>query len=408
MGGGSPNNTSHRVARVIARMNVGGPAKQIVGLHGPQGLDPNTFHQLLVTGRVGPGEVDELLLRDHVCEVLRLGNLGARATPPQDVFAAVALRRSLADFRPAIVHTHTAKAGMLGRLAAWSLRPRPITVHSFHGHLLTGYFSPPVRSALVAWERAAALATDHLIAVGRRVRDDLLAAGIGRPDQFTVVSPGIELPPLPPRSAALHQLGVADRPGLVISFAGRLVQVKRPDRLLQAFASFRRDHAATLLIAGTGPLESQIRVQALQLGIGGDVVFLGTVKQIEWLWAASDVAVLSSDNEGMPVALIEAALAGLPAVTTDAGSSAEVVEAGQTGIVTERSAESLAAALSLLAANPDRRRSMGERARLRARELYSLQRLVGDVSGLYLNILSERARPQLRRRRSVTTRHPPR
>ncbi len=180
-----------RVLRVIARMNVGGPALQVTAL--ADGLDPERFEQRLLVGNVGEGEADYLDLRAPHVEATRVRGLGRSPDPTGDARALAALVREMREFRPHIVHTHTAKAGVLGRSAAVLARV-PIRVHTFHGHLLHGYFSPRVTSAVTAVERAFADMTTRLVAVGRQVRDELLAAGIGRPDQYVVVPPGVALP----------------------------------------------------------------------------------------------------------------------------------------------------------------------------------------------------------------------
>jgi glycosyltransferase involved in cell wall biosynthesis len=280
-------------------------------------------------------------------------------------FLVAELRR----IRPEIVHTHTAKAGVLGRAAARAARV-PALVHTFHGHLLHGYFSPHVTRSVVLAERALARRTDRLVAVGERVRDDLLAAGVGRESQYVVIPPGVQVRTPPSRAQARAALGLP--PGPVAAMTGRLTAVKRPDRML-AVAALLPD--VTFLVAGDGPLLAATRSRAPR-----NVRFLGWRSDVETVHAAADVALLTSDNEGMPVSLIEAALCGTPAVSTDVGSAREVV----IGEVTAPDVHLLAAAIRRVLEQPE----LGEKARRHARQHFSVQAMVAAHARLYADLTS--------------------
>lgn len=345
-----------RVVHVIARMNVGGPAAIIVELlnHLPD--------QALLTGDVEQGEADHLALRSPGTPFTRVPGLGRSPRAGDDVRALVWLTRELRRRRPDVVHTHTAKAGALGRVAARAARV-PYVVHTFHGHLLHGYFSPAVTRAVVTTERALARTTDRIVAVGDRVRDDLLAARIGRPRQYSVIPPGIAIRTPPAREDAKAALGVS---GPVVSNVGRLIAVKRPDRLLQV-AALLPD--VTFLVAGEGPLLEQARRDATP-----NVRFLGWRGDVEMVHAAADVALLTSDNEGMPVSLVEAALCGTPAVSTDVGSAREVV----TGEVVGTDPGELAAAVRRVLAQ-----DLGPQARRTAEQRFGVAGMVEAHRALY-------------------------
>jgi len=222
--------------------------------------------------------------------------------------------------------------------------------------------------------------TARVVAVGDRVRDDLLAAGVGRPDQWGVMPPGLDLPEAPTRAEARARLGVADAP--TVAFVGRLVPIKRPDRFATVARTLAaRDGNVRFLVAGSGTEEPSLRVA---LGPLGDrVSFLGWRADIETVHSAADVVMVTSDNEGMPVALIEAAMCGTPGVTTDVGSAGEVVVHGETGFVTAPTAEALAEAAAALLGDRELRRRMGDAARERARGRYSAAALVSSVADLY-------------------------
>ncbi|MHB8670387.1 MAG: glycosyltransferase [Acidimicrobiales bacterium] len=375
------------MARVIARMNVGGPARQVVGL--TRGLDPGRFEQRLFIGRVGPEEADYLELRAPDVAFVRVRGLGRSPQALDDVRALGGLIAELRRFRPHILHTHTAKAGALGRVAARAARV-PGVVHTFHGHLLRGYFSPSVTRAVVLAERALATSSTRLVAVGRQVRDDLLAAGIGSPGNFVVVAPGLDLPTPPSRPEARHRLRL---PGdaRVVAFVARLTAVKRPDRFAEVALEIAKDPNLAdviFVVAGEGPSLPELRSRLAPLG--DRVRFLGWRADVETVYAAADVVVLTSDNEGMPVSLIEAALAGCPAVTTDVGSAAEVVCDGVTGVVCPPRVGDLVAGVTGLLGDASLMLRMGAAARDRAGQEFSTARLVADTERLYEDIAIEK------------------
>lgn len=367
-----------RVLRIIARMNVGGPALQVTAL--TRGLSPPRFETRLLVGSVGPGEADYLQLRAPGLPVRAVRGLGRTVSPAEDVVALRQIIREIRAFRPHIVHTHTAKAGVLGRTAA-QLCSVPATVHTFHGHLLHGYFSPGVRRTVVQTERSLARRTSRLVAVGARVRDDLLAAGIGTAAQFSVVPPGVELPAPYPKLEARRLLGLPPH-GLVVCFVARLTEVKRPDRFAEvALELARRVPGVVFAVCGDGKLLADLRQRLAPLG--DQVHFLGWRPDVENVYAASDVIVLTSDNEGMPVSLIEAATIGTPAVTTDVGSTREVVVDGHTGFVTSLNVPDITSAVERLLGDPSIRHKMSKAALEHAGMHFSAGRLVRDTADIY-------------------------
>lgn len=370
-----------RILRVIGRLNVGGPAAQIDVL--ASGLDPEQISHRILAGMVEEGEADHLELRGSAAEVRRLPTAGRQVEPVADARAVAQLRQEIRAYKPHILHTHTAKAGVLGRAAALSLprRERPRLVHTFHGHLLSGYFGPLATAAVRAVERSLASRTDRLVAVGARVRDELLAAGIGDASRYVVVAPAVRIPAPPASAEARRRLDVPpDAP--VVAFVGRLTAVKRPDRFARVVAVLREQFPGLVaLVAGDGPAAPDLDVP------GADIRHLGWRPDVETVLAAADVVLLTSDNEGMPVSLIEAALCGRPAVTTDVGSASEVVLHGRTGLVASADVASLVEAIAGLLADPDRAVAMGAAARRVARERFAPERLVADHVRLYQNVL---------------------
>jgi glycosyltransferase involved in cell wall biosynthesis len=372
-----------RVLRVIDRLNVGGPALQATVLS--RGLDPARFDQRLLVGAVGPDEGDYAALRAPDLEAEPVVGLGREPHAGRDARALYEISRVIRDFRPHIVHTHKAKAGVLGRTAAWAQRV-PATVHTFHGHLLTGYFSPTKTRVVVNVERILAPGTTRLIAVGSRVRDELLDARVGRRSQYVVVPPGTGFSSVPSRDDARHRLSLPlDVP--VVAFVGRLTGVKRPERFVDAAIRLAVARPSChFLVAGEGELLEALRARARPLG--DRIRFLGWCADIEQVYAASDVVMLTSDNEGMPVSLIEAAAVGIPAVTTRVGSAPEVVLDGVTGLVTCTDTQELADAAGRLLDDDQLRQRLGDAARLHASERFGAARLVDDIASLYEQMAS--------------------
>lgn len=375
-----------RIVRIIARMNVGGPAWQVSVL--TRRLIEPDFDSVLLVGDVGEGEADFIRLRAPGLPHVRIEGLGRSVRPWSDLVALLRLIKILRRLKPDIVHTHTAKAGVLGRLAAVVARV-PFRVHTFHGHLLHGYFSPLKTKLVIMAERILARRTDVIAAVGAQVRDDLLTVGIGRAEQYRVVPPGVAQPDFFERAEARRALGLNEEQ-VAITFIGRLTTIKRPDRLVDSFRLIaERDSRATLLIVGDGELLEEIRERARDLG--HRVRFLGWRSDLDLILAASDVAVLTSDNEGMPVTLIEASMAGVPCVTTDVGSAREVVDDGVTGFVTHIDSTDVARALEALVVDETQRREMGRQAAQRARQRFGEERLAGDYAQIYSTLVGRSA-----------------
>jgi len=372
--------------RIIARMNVGGPAVQVSGLM--RHLPSDEFDQRLVTGWCSDDEADYLLTQAPDVEADRIEGLGRAIKPGDDARALASLVSRIRDFRPHIVHTHTAKAGTLGRLAAKLAGTGAATVHTFHGHLLHGYFSPAKTKAVIAVEAALARGTERLVAVGPQVRDDLLAAGIGRAAQFAIIPPGLELPPALARDEARTSLGLpGDAP--VISFIGRLATIKRPDRFIEVVEHVHRMRPdVRFVVAGDGDGAELIRQAAERLPI----TMLGWRDDVQDILAASDAVLLTSDNEGTPLSLIQAALMGLPVVATRVGSVPAVVIDGQTGWLADPDPDSLARATLAFLADPAEAQHRGANAQQRAQRLYGVQRLAEDHAALYREIAGDKRR----------------
>jgi glycosyltransferase involved in cell wall biosynthesis len=367
---------------------MGGPAHHVSLLSGL--LDPARYETLLLHGEVGAGEASLAAVAEaHGAHHEVIAGLRPELRPWDDLRALVALTRRLRRFRPDIVHTHTAKAGLLGRVAALlSGRPRPVIVHTYHGHVLEGYFGPVRNAVYRTLERWLGRVSTVLIGVSSATVDDLVRLRVAPRSKFRVVPIGLDLRRFFDVSAAdgaaFRTEAGAGPETVLLTFVGRLVPIKRVDVLLRAVARARSQGAPVrLVIVGDGETRAELEELSAQLGIVDDVYFAGYRADMVSVTAASDIAVLSSDNEGTPVSLIEASAAATPSASTRVGGVADVVTS-ETGRLVEAGDDvGLGDAIAALAADGALREQMGAHARSHVRNRYSVDRLVADIDALY-------------------------
>jgi glycosyltransferase involved in cell wall biosynthesis len=368
-----------KVMQIIARMNVGGPAVIVAELM--RGLDSSKFEQILITGYCDETEADYL---DEVAtdiKATRIAGLGRSVSPIADLKAFFGLVRTIKKLKPDVIHTHTAKAGVLGRIASIIAGRGAVRIHTFHGHLLHGYFAGWKTKLVILIEKFLAKRTHFLVAVGSEVKQDLLNVGIGREDQYSVFFPGLPQPHTASKAEIRKNLEL-DPAAIYCTFVGRLTQIKRPDRLLDiAEAMVKREVEIHFLVAGEGELFESSKARALAEEL--PVTFLGWRKDIDDLFAASDIAILTSDNEGIPLTLIQAAQAGLPIIAPAVGSISDIVENDKTGFLTSPQPGAMASALSALSTDPELRNRLGNAGKARAHEFFSLERMLRDHTEIY-------------------------
>ena len=374
--------------RIIARMNVGGPAVQVSGLM--RGINPTEFDHRLYTGFCAANEADYLKVVATDVKAVHIEGFGRRVSLVSDIRAFIALVKEIRRFKPHVIHTHTAKAGFLGRIGSIiSLQPS-IRVHTYHGHLLNGYFGRFKRLLVVIAEKTLAIFTDQLLSVGDKVRQDLLDVGIGRKEKFGLMPPGLSIGRLPAKidSQESFSLPVGR---LQCAYIGRVTQIKRPDRFLDVVSEIKkRGVNLHFFMAGDGELleTSREKIKKDEL----PVTILGWQGNIEKVLSAADIVVLTSDNEGTPLSLIQAGMAGLPVVTTNVGSVPEVVLDGVTGFVRSLEVQKIADALEELVRDNELRTKLGVEAKKFTLANFGVQRLVHDHEELYKKLLTNRAK----------------
>ena len=368
-----------KVMRIIARMNIGGPAVQISGLM--RGINAEEFEQRLYVGRCSEDEADYIEVVAKDIKSYMVEGLGRKVSFTGDFSALFSLILEIRRFKPHIIHTHTSKAGVLGRIASILSLHRSIRIHTYHGHLLNGYFRKPQRRIMIMIERFLSLFTHEILAVGAKVREDLLKEKIGKEYKFQVMPPGLEIGKLTARGLAQRKLGLP-RSVLQCGFVGRVTEIKRPDRFLDAVAEIkRRKIEMNFFIAGDGDLLNYCRERISQELL--PVSLLGWQSDMETVLSAADFFILTSDNEGTPLSLIQAGMAGLPVIATNVGSVSEVLMGGESGILVEANVNQIVNAIEKLVSSKELRESLGKKAKKFTLENFGVKRLVMDHERLY-------------------------
>ncbi len=360
-----------KVLRVIARLNMGGPALHVAYLSA--GLRERGYETTLVAGTLARGEDSMAFVADELgVRVERVPELSREISPLRDARAAL--------------------RGRLAAMLAGDARP-PIVVHTFHGHVLRGYFDPVRSAGFRLLERALAKGSTALIAVSPQVRDDLVALGVAPKEKFVVIRLGIELEEriaaAPGARAETRRLLGVPQNAFVVGWIGRMTGVKNTDDVLAALRLLHdRGVDAYLCMVGDGPDRDRVERRAHDLGVVRRCLFLGYQEEVAPYYAAFDGMILPSVNEGTPVSAIEALAAARPVVATRVGGVPDVVEDGVDGFLVDPGAtDQLADRLEQLARDPELRARMGEHGRHRVPARYAVERLVDDMDRLYRSLL---------------------
>jgi glycosyltransferase involved in cell wall biosynthesis len=385
-----------KILRAITRLNIGGPAIHAILLSRALN-DGALFQSTLVTGTTAPHEGDMLdLARARSVEPLMLPALGREISPLDDLVSLARMVTLVHQLRPDIVHTHMAKAGTVGRLAA-RICGVPLVVHTYHGHVFHGYFSPARTRVFLTIERALGLATNRIIVVGDGQRDEIASYGVAPLRKLTTIRLGLELDQFlhaeSHRGELRRELGIdADAP--LVGIVGRLVPIKAPELFLQAAVKVREAlPSAQFLVVGDGERRQDLESLVLSLGLRDAVRFLGWRRDLVRVYADLDVVALSSLNEGSPVVLIEALASARPVVATSVGGVPEVVIHGQTGLTVPVSdVSSLSASILTLLRDRAFADQLGQAGRQHVYPRYDSSRLVDDVRQLYLHELAAQGR----------------
>jgi glycosyltransferase involved in cell wall biosynthesis len=379
-----------RVAHVITRLCKGGAQENT--FHSVRLADRDRFEVDLISGSLAPGEPDmEDAVREAGIEIIRIENLVRNPSPLRDVLAYRALVALFRERKYDIVHTHTSKAGYLGRMAA-AKAGVPIIVHTPHGHIFFGYFNSLLTAAYTILERQAARKTGKLIELTRRGVEQHIAEGVGTREQWTAIFSGIDLAPferaIVDRMNTRASLGIA-QDDFLIGGVGRLEPVKGFSYFVRA-AGIIAESLPTARFVVTGDGAERRALEAEAGALGSRFQFLGMRDDVPALMAAMDVCVVPSINEGMGRVILEAGAAGTPVVATNVGGIPEIIIETKTGLlVRPRDETGIASAVLSLAADPAQRRRLGVAAREHAQQ-FGLSRMVEQIESLYESLIREK------------------
>jgi glycosyltransferase involved in cell wall biosynthesis len=411
-----------KVIRIIARLNVGGPAKHVVWL--TSGLKDAGFDTLLVTGKVPEGEEDMSYFADEMGVTPRYFAEMSREISLNDAKTVWKLFRLFRQERPDIVHTHTAKAGTVGRTAGFLYRwltpgvfigkPRQCKfVHTYHGHVFHSYYGRMRTRVFLAVERLLAkLVTDRLIVVSKQQSIEIGEKfRVGRSGQIRVIPLGLDLGLFADHSSRRtkfrHELCIPDHT-ILIGIVGRLTEIKNHQMFLNVVARLKeidpacwRQGAVRFIVIGDGGLRDDLEDQCEELGLEKDVIFVGSRKDPEYFYPALDVVALTSHNEGTPLTLIEAMANARPVVATSVGGVVDllgdVVEDGPYQVclrgisVDAGDEEAFVSALSRIIRDRSLRQELGDRGLEFVEVNYSKERLFEDIKNLYSELSHKKA-----------------
>jgi glycosyltransferase involved in cell wall biosynthesis len=385
------------ILRIIARLNVGGPAIQAILM--TEAFRARGYDAVLVTGQVARGEANmDYLAQAHQVEVVPVPALSRSLSSGKDFLSLFQLVQILRRHRPAVVHTHTAKAGALGRLAAMIVGI-PIRVHTFHGHVFDGYFSPRVTRAFLMIERFLARHTDCIIAISESQRKELTETYRIAPAHKVVIVPlGLDLAPFLEVNGHDGKLRAGlecQRSQPLVGWVGRFTAIKAPELFLHCVPLVKEAcPAARFVMVGGGELWAECQQRIARDGLQNSVALLGWRRSLAELYADLDLVVCTSINEGTPVALLEAMASGKAIVSTDVGGVRDLMtgssrpmegmEVFENGILVKRDPILLAGAIRYLLSDPERLRAMGKAGREFVRNRFSKTRLADDLEHLYL------------------------
>ena len=382
------------IVHAIARLNVGGAALHVIELAAQQRARGHDV--IVVAGTLAEGEESmEYVADDLGVPIVRLSALQRELSLVADAAAVRELRRTVVRRRADVLHTHTAKAGATGRLAAmllWGEWPRT-TVHTFHGHVLSGYFSSRREKVFIRVERFLARRSGAVVAVSDEVRDDLVKLGVAPPERIVVIPYGFALSGLTQADQAERSLRRAEidlmPEAFVVGWAGRLTPIKRPQDLVRTLAELvGMGIDAFLVVIGDGPERASVERLALEMGVSDRCRLLGYRRDLNHWYGAFDAFLLTSQNEGTPVVAIEALASGCPVVATEAGGTATVVRDGESGYLAPVGAiHELAARLHELASTPGLAQAMGKRGEIDVKRRFSSDRMADAVDALYRRLL---------------------
>jgi len=367
---------------VISRMNVGGPAILIDGLI--QGLPAKDFNHHLITGSCAENEIDYLDAHPNLeglVSIHKLKSMGRSILPTKDLRTLFETIRLLRVIKPDVVHTHTSKAGIIGRIASKIACPQATVIHTFHGHLLYGYFSPFKTRLIVLLESFLARITNVLIAVTSQIENDLRAAGIGRESRWKVIHPGVA-------NLAHSRNRDLNQEYRRLIWVGRFTEIKNPNLAIEIMGSLKSINRSdiTLIMVGDGELFESAQNLALEKKL--PIEFVGWQTNVYPYLQNSDALLLTSKNEGLPIVMLEAASMSIPTFSTNIGGVAEFIDDENTGFFIEQNPDKSAVNISQALLNKSLMAKVASNANNKYQEGFSMDAFVASHVELYESLIN--------------------
>ena len=373
-----------KIVSVVSRMNVGGVATVLLGFI--ESLDQNFFEHTLITGVCEENEIDLVSKTDFKVNIVYLPRMKKSISLISDLIIIYQIRKILRELNPDIVHTHTSKAGFVGRVSALTLFKKPYLVHSFHGHVLSGYFSKLKSILFLGIEKLLSTKTDILVADSKHVKSDLLAKGIGNNSVWKVVPPGIRKQPIIDLDTVRDQL-LIPREVFLICWIGRFTKIKDPFLAVESFVKFEQKASkkVCLLMVGDGELFEPVNNLVKQ--INSNIKLVGWKTNVSAYLAVADLLLLTSLNEGFGLVVAEAGWYGKPTLSTKSGGVNEFINDGVTGFLVGSKPVQIATTMLKLHNDQKLLTEVGKKAKAQTMESYSSEIFAKKHQQIYLNLI---------------------
>ena len=380
-----------KVVSIVSRMNLGGVAVLLSDLHDL--LPSQEFSHVLITGVCADNEIDIFADRRNDPNIIRIATMGRAPSLIKDVSTFISLRKILKNLSPDIVHTHTSKAGVLGRIAAITLGKRISVVHTFHGHHLYGYFSKLIVKVMIFTERVLATKTDLFVADSKQVMIDLKNAAVGSKNSWKVIPPGIRTLMAISRESARTDLQI-DNQSFVICWIGRFTDIKNPLLALQSFKALPSElrNRSQLIMLGEGELLQECKEFASAHSL--KVLFSGWETNIAPYLASANLLLMTSKNEGFGMVIAESGFFGVPTVSTDVGGVREFIDDGVNGILVQAEPEQIAASISALSQDSSKLQNLGAKAKETTLKRFTVATFVSDHKVAYTELVTSKSKVQ--------------
>lgn len=373
-----------KIVSVVSRMNVGGVATLLLGF--VESLDQNVFEHTLITGVCEENEIDLISKTDFKGNIIYLPQMKRSIGLVRDLITIYQIRKLLRELKPDVVHTHTSKAGVIGRISALTLFRKPYLVHSFHGHVLSGYFSKLKSVLILGIEKFLSQKTDILVADSKHVKADLLAKGIGSYSVWKVVPPGIQKLPIIDLSTSRDQI-LIPQDVFLICWIGRFTKIKDPFLAVESFIKFEQKASRKVLLLMVGDGELFEPVGNLVKQIDSNIKLVGWKTDVSVYLAAADLLLLTSLNEGFGLVVAEAGWYGKPTLSTKSGGVNEFIVDGVTGFLVNSTSDQIALSMLNLHNDLNLLAEVGEKAKVQTIESYSAEIFAKKHQQIYLDLI---------------------